>query len=224
MLVRAYMTPKPVTIRPASDFLAAIAILKAARFHSLPVVTADGELVGIVTDKDLAAASPPSVDTLQPRKPDYFGIHLTVEQVMNPDFVTIGPELPLEEAALAMLEKGVDRLMIVENDELIGIITYTDIFRQLVTILGGGSSSIRLTIKVANRPGQLAQLTSAIAAVEGNIISVATAGKAEDSVTFTLRIEGVDWPILQKALAENCQDDEILHFCAGNECQFAAEQ
>ncbi|MCK4832533.1 MAG: CBS domain-containing protein, partial [Anaerolineales bacterium] len=36
------MTPNPVTIRPGSDFLAAVAILKAARFHSLPVVTADG--------------------------------------------------------------------------------------------------------------------------------------------------------------------------------------
>jgi len=114
--------------------------------------------------------------------------------------------------------------MIVEDDELIGIITYTDIFRQLVTILGGGSSSIRLTIKVANRPGQLAQLADTIASVDGNIISVATAGKAEDSVTFTLRIEGVDWPILQKVLTEDCQDDEILHACAGSGCQFAAGQ
>ena len=41
MLVRDYMTPNPVTIRPESDFLAAIAILKADRFRSLPVVTAD---------------------------------------------------------------------------------------------------------------------------------------------------------------------------------------
>jgi acetoin utilization protein AcuB len=199
------MTPNPVTIRPESDFLAAIAILKAARFHSLPVVSADGTLVGIVTDKDLAAASPPSVDSLQPRKPDYFGVHLTVEQVMNPDFVTVGPDTPLEEAALAMLDKGVDRLMIVEEGALIGIITYRDIFRQLITILGGGSSAIRLTAQVANVPGQLAQLTGAIASVGGNIISVATAGKTEDKVALTLRIEGTDWPSLQEALATKCE-------------------
>ena len=59
MLVRDYMTPNPVTVRPESDFLAAVAIVKAGRFHSLPVVTVDGKLVGIVTDTDLAAASPP---------------------------------------------------------------------------------------------------------------------------------------------------------------------
>jgi acetoin utilization protein AcuB len=206
------MTKKPVTIRPESDFLAAIAILKAGGFHSLPVVTADGELVGIVTDKDLAAASPPSVDSLQPRKPDYFGVHLTVEQVMNPDFVTIVPDLPLEEAALVMLDKRVDRLMIVDEGELVGIITYTDIFRQLVTILGGGSAAIRLTATVANRPGQLARLAGAIASVGGNIISVATAQKTPEHVTLTIRIEGVDWPSIQRAIADQCEAD-VIHVC-----------
>jgi acetoin utilization protein AcuB len=173
MLVRNYMTPNPVTIRPESDFLAAIAILKAARFRSLPVVTGDGKLVGIVTEKDLAAASPPAVDELQPRKPNYFGVHLRVEQVMDPDFSTVGPDVPLEEAALLMLKRHVDRLLVVENGNLVGIITSSDIFRQLVTILGGGSDSIRITVEVDNKPGQLANLTGAIARVGGNIVSVA---------------------------------------------------
>ncbi len=212
MLVRAYMTEKPVTIRPESDFLAAIAILKAGGFHSLPVVTADGVLVGIVTDKDLAAASPPSVDSLQPRKPDYFGVHLTVEQVMNPKFVTIRPDLPLEEAALVMLNERVDRLMIVREDKLVGIITYTDIFRQLVNILGGGSTAIRLTVRVANRPGQLARLSGAIASVGGNIVSMATAEETPDSVTFTIRIEGTDWPTIEAAIADQCSA-EVIHVC-----------
>ena len=136
MLVKMFMTENPVTIRPESDFLAAVAILKAGGFHSMPVVTAEGELVGIVTDKDLAAASPPSVDSLQPRKPDYFGVHLTVAQVMSPSFLTVEPDIPLEEAALVMLNARVDRLMVVRDEQLVGIITYTDIFRQLVIILG----------------------------------------------------------------------------------------
>ena len=216
MLVKSHMTTKPVTIRPESDFLAAIAILKAARFHSLPVVTAEGKLVGIVTDKDLAAASPPSVDSLQPRKPDYFGVHLTVAQVMSPDFVTVGPDMPLEEAALVMLNARVDRLMVVQDKELIGIITYTDIFRQLVTILGGGSAAIRLTVRMANRPGQLAQLAGAIASVGGNIISVATAGETPEHVTFTFRVEQVDWPTMQQAVTDQCEA-EIVHICGPDE-------
>lgn len=206
------MTEKPVTIRPESDFLAAVAILKAGRFHSLPVVTAEGKLVGIVTDKDLAAASPPSVDTLEPRKPDYFGVHLTVGQVMNPDYVAVAPDVPLEEVALVMIEKGVDRLLVVDSGSLIGIITYTDIFRQLITILGGGSSALRLMLEVPNVPGQLAQLANAIASVGGNIVSVATAGETEDCIAFTIRVENVDWPTLRGAL--NSQPGvKIVHVC-----------
>lgn len=212
MLVRSYMTPNPVTIRPESDFLAAVAILKAARFSSLPVVTASGELVGILTDKDVAAASPPSVDTLEPRKPDYFGVHLCVRQVMDPHFVSIGPDVPLEEAALVMLQERVNRLLIVEGGRLIGIITASDIFRQLITILGGGSSAIRLTVEVDNVPGQLAQLAGAIASVGGNIVSVATAAETEEHVTLTLRVEEADWPALQHALASECQAT-IIHAC-----------
>jgi len=212
MLVREYMTPDPVAIRPESDFLAAIAIMKAGRFRSLPVVTAEGELVGIVTDKDLAAASPPAVAELQPRKPDYFGVHLTVEQVMNPDFVVVEPEVPLEEAALVMLDERVDRLLVVSGEALVGIITYTDLFRQLVTILGAGSSAIRLTVMVLNAPGQLAMLATAIASVGGNIVSLATAGQTEERLTLTLRIEDVDWPTLKQVITEKC-DVEIVHIC-----------
>jgi acetoin utilization protein AcuB len=217
MLVRNYMTPNPVTIRPKSDFLAAIAILKAARFRSLPVVTGEGELVGIVTEKDLAAASPPAVDELQPRKPNYFGVHLRVEQVMDPDYTTVGPDEPLEEAALLMLKSHVDRLLVVENGKLVGIITSSDIFRQLVTILGGGSDSIRITVEVDNKPGQLASLTGAIARAGGNIVSVATANvDRPDRWGLTLRVEDIDWPTLQEALAE-CKGTRLLHVCGHEE-------
>ena len=216
MLVRNYMTPNPVTVRPESDFLAAVAIVKAGRFRSLPVVTADGRLVGIVTDTDLAAASPPSVDELQYRKPDYFGVHLRVEQVMNPDIVAIPPDVPLEEAALVMLEKHIDRLLIVEHGKLIGIITSSDIFRQLVTILGGGSEAIRLTVEVKNAPGQLAKLAGAIASVGGNIISVATASASREKWALTMRIENAEWQDVEAALESQCEA-VILHVCGAEE-------
>jgi acetoin utilization protein AcuB len=220
MLVRDYMTPHPVTIRPESDFLAAIAILKAARFRSLPVVTGDGELVGIVTEKDLAAASPPAVDELEPRKPNYFGVHLRVEQVMDPEIAVVSPDVPLEEAALLMLKRRVDRLLVVEHGTLIGIITSSDIFRQLVIILGGGSSSIRITVEVDNRPGQLATMAGAIARAGGNIVSVATANvDRPDRWALTFRVENVDWAALQGALAE-CEGARLLHACGHEEgCQ-----
>ena len=45
---------------------------------------------------------------------------------------------------------------------------------------------------------------------------IATAGKSKDRVALTLRIEQIDWPTLQKALAEKCED-EIIHVCGPDE-------
>lgn len=215
MLVGNYMTPKPVTIRPESDFLAAIAIIKAGRFRSLPVVNEQGEPVGIVTDKDLAVASPAVIDQIRTREPDYYGVHLRVEQVMNPDFVSVPPVVPLEEAALVMLKKRVDRLLIVEQGKLVGIITSSDIFRSLVTILGGGSSALRLTIEIDNTPGQLAKLAGDVASLGGNIISIATAHSTQERWAMVLRIEKVDWKQL-KTLLDIRPEYKILHVCGEN--------
>jgi acetoin utilization protein AcuB len=140
---------------------------------------------------------------------------LTVEQVMNPDFVTVPPVVPLEEAALIMLEKHIDRLLIVEQGKLVGIITSSDIFRSLVTILGGGSTALRLTVEVNNTPGQLAKLAGDIASLGGNIISIATASSTEERWAMVLRIEQVDWPTL-KALLDTRSEYKILHVCGEN--------
>lgn len=215
MLVRAYMSPNPVTVRPESDFLAAVAILKAGRFRSLPVVTSEGKLVGILTDRDVAAASPPTVGEGSPKQPDYYGVSLTVDQVMDPDPVTIGPQVPLEEAALVMLHRRVDRLLIVDEGSLAGIITYSDIFRQLITILGGGSDTTRVTVEVDNTPGQLALLARAVADAGGNIISVATASTTERRWAMTMRVTGVEWAGLTQAIS--CvRSAKVLHACGAD--------
>ena len=127
---------------------------------------------------------------------------------MNPEFVTIEPDVPLEEAALLMLKKRLDRLLIVEDGALAGIITYTDIFRQLVTILGGGGKAIRLTLEMVDRPGSLASIAGMIASLGGNITSVATAGKT----VITIRVDGVGWETLRQALDEE-DEVQVRHVC-----------
>ncbi|MEN8098593.1 MAG: CBS and ACT domain-containing protein [Chloroflexota bacterium] len=218
MLVRDYMTSDPFTVRPESDYLAAIAILKAASFRSLPVVDADGRVVGIVSDKDLAGVAPTKLTSGDQGRPDYYGVQYKVKQVMNKDFGIVSPEVPLEEAALEMLNKKQDRLLVVENDNLVGIITSTDIFKQLVTTLGAGSGKTRITTQVDNSPGQLARLSGAISRVGGNITSAATSASNEpEKILITFRVEGVDWSVLEDAIQTGCEA-AIIHVC-GDDCR-----
>jgi acetoin utilization protein AcuB len=160
------MTRDPVTVRPESDPLAAVAILKVGIFRRLPVVDTDGALVGMVDsnnlDSFLAQAGSPGVMKRRHR----------VDQVMRRSPATVTPDCPLEEAAELMTSHKVGSLPVVEDGHLVGIITDTDIFSQFAHVLGAGTDWLRLTVQVPNVQGQLADLTMRIAQEGGNITSV----------------------------------------------------
>ena len=205
MFVQEFMTRDPITVRPESDPLAAIALLKACGFRHLPVVAAGGALVGIVDRTDLesfvALAGSPGVAKRQHR----------VEQAMTREVISVPPDCPLEEAASLMVQHRIGSLPVVEAGRLVGIITETDIFRQLAAVLGGGSDSLRLTVQVPDVPGQLAELAGRIAGVGGNIPSVVAYPAAERGrINITLRVEGASRETVLAAISP-LRGLEVLH-------------
>lgn len=205
MFVRDCMTPDPITVRPDSDPLAALALLKAGGFRHLPVLDKQGSLVGIVDRNDielfLSTAGSPGVIKRNHR----------VEQVMTHPVVSVPPDCPLEEAAMRMVRHKIGSLPVVDAGRLIGIITETDIFRRFAAILGGGTDVLRLTVQVGDVPGQLAELAGRIAGVQGNITSVvAYAADQPGRMNFTLRVEGTSKAALLEAIS-TFAGLEVLH-------------
>ena len=197
MYVRDCMTITPLTVRPESDPMAALMVLKYHGFRHLPVLDNDGNLVGIVDrddlEKFLSTAGSPTVLKRQHR----------VEQVMTRNVVTVTPACPLEEAAILMVDNKIGSLPVMDSGRLVGIITKTDIFKQFAAVLGGGTDSFRLTVQVADTPGQLAQLSSRIANVNGNISSlVAYPADQTGRQNLTLRVEGVDRQTVLGAISD----------------------
>ena len=167
MLVRDRMTPNPITLRPGSDPLAGVAICKSGGFCHLPVVDEAGRLVGMVTEDELKhfLATAPSPGVLQRQH--------RVEQVMKSPVVSVPPDYPLEEAARLMIHHNLSGLPVAdETGRLVGIITRSDIFAQFAEALGADTAAIRVTVRVPNRPGELAKLAGRIAQAGGNICSV----------------------------------------------------
>lgn len=209
MFVRDCMTRNPVTVRPDSDPLAAVSLLKCGDFRRLPVVDVAGKLVGIVTHNDLevflSRAESPGIIKRQHR----------VEQVMSQEVMMVPPDCPLEEAASLMVENKIGSLPVVEDERVVGIITETDIFRQFAAVLGGKTNSLRLTVQVPNVPGQLAELSSRIAQVGGNISSVvAYETDQSDRINITLRVEGIEQEIVLEAISDQFGLD-VLHVWDG---------
>ena len=166
MLVRDCMTRNPISVRPESDPLAAIALCKSARIRRLPVINAEGHIVGIVSrnDLELFLSKAPSPGVMKRQH--------NIEQVMVTLVYSVSPDLPMEEAARLMVEHKIGSLPVIEDGKLVGIITETDIFKQFVDVLGGRADALRLTVMIRDVPGQMAKVLSAIAAVGGNLRSV----------------------------------------------------
>jgi acetoin utilization protein AcuB len=118
---------------------------------------------------------------------------MRVEQVMTRPVITVGENLPLEEAARIMVDRGIGSLVVTRGQDIVGIITETDMFKVFVEMLGGGHPSTRVTVRVVEQKGSLADLASRIAAAGGNIHSLATfAGDDPQHRFIAARVEDID--------------------------------
>jgi CBS domain-containing protein len=116
--VRDLMTSEPVTIEPQASVIDATKKMIQKEKGPLPVVEGDGRPVGMVTDRDIIARV-----VAEGRDPG----SVTVEDIATRELVTIGPDQGADEAALLMAEHQLDRLLVVEGERLVGIISEADI-------------------------------------------------------------------------------------------------
>lgn len=129
-LVRDWMTPDPITIQPKTTLPEAHKLMQEAHVRRLPVVE-HGRLVGIVTLGDVREASPSDVTSLSIYELHYLLSKLTVEHIMTPHPITIGPHNTIRDAALLMLEHKIGGLPVMDRERVVGILTESDIFRVL---------------------------------------------------------------------------------------------
>jgi acetoin utilization protein AcuB len=136
--VRDHMSRGPATIRADALVRGAIDMMRTRKIRHLPVVDGDGQLVGIVTDRDLRQAlfSP----ALRARLGDVDGAFgaTRVRDVMTWAVIAARPEMPLVEAARLMHERKIGALPVVDRGRLVGIITESDILEAFQEVLAEG--------------------------------------------------------------------------------------
>jgi CBS domain-containing protein len=115
--VREIMTPDVVTIQPGTSVRDAAKRMIREKKGPLPIVEGD-RAVGIVTDRDLVAHV-----LAEGRDPD----STKVDDVSSRDLVTISPDRDVNEARQLMAQRQLDRVLVVEDERLVGIISEADI-------------------------------------------------------------------------------------------------
>jgi CBS domain-containing protein len=142
--VREVMTGSVVSVTPDMLIKDVARLLVERRISGLPVVDADGAVVGVVTEGDLLVKEH-DVQAMH-RRPlaRIFGESRemrslrakaearTAGEAMSSPALTISADAPIHEAASMMIDRKVNRLPVVDDGKLIGIVARADVVRTLV--------------------------------------------------------------------------------------------
>lgn len=108
-------------------------IMTLGRIRHFPVVD-EGEVVGVVSQRDLFHASLGSVMKYGEKAERAFLDTVVIKAVMSGPPTTISPDASIKEAARLMAEKKIGCLPVIEEGRLIGLVTETDILREVAEI------------------------------------------------------------------------------------------
>lgn len=148
MLVSEIMSSPAITVTPETTIQEVARIMGEHHISGVPVVDADGRLLGTVTEVNLIARNAP---LKQPRYlavlsavipvglDDYYeykqqlrqALATNARQLMNSDVRTVEPSTTVEEALEIMLHPENTMLPVLENDRLVGVVTRTDLVRLI---------------------------------------------------------------------------------------------
>ena len=131
-LVKDWMTREVITVSPDASLPQAHRLMTRHNIRRLPVLKND-RLVGIVTRGDVRGAEPSGATSLSIWEINYILAKLKIKDIMTLDPLTVSEEATISEVAQTMLDRKISGLPVVNsNNELVGIITESDIFRIIV--------------------------------------------------------------------------------------------
>jgi CBS domain-containing protein len=146
--IREIMDSNPVTIAPEASVEEVVATLRENQLPGLPVVDQDGRCVGIVTEADLVLPDEDG-DLHIPHYINLFGGTVFLESLgrfegrlrkafaanaadmMTRDPDTVDPDTSVRDAARLIHETGHNRLPVVEDGRLVGVVTRLDVLGAL---------------------------------------------------------------------------------------------
>ena len=132
--VNQLMSSGVVTLQTDASCHDAVTLMVRNKIRHLPVVDRDRRLCGIVTDRDLRhRLFQPDVFHAIGRVPvERLLSDVSVREVMSSPVVSIGGDAGVDEAARLMRDKKLGSLPVVEHDRIVGIVTETDLLRNIV--------------------------------------------------------------------------------------------
>ena len=199
MTVSKNMTINPVTTTPDMGAFEAFELMKSEGVQRLPVLDGEGNLVGIISEKNItSAAADKEVSIVE------FALLLSkikVGDVMTKEVITVSVDDPVEMAARKMSDNDISILPVVDNNgKLVGVVSRSDLFRLLLELFGTRHYGIRVTFRIKDQKGVIAKLAIALEKIGANIVSIGNLDSDQGYSTIIMKINGVEESLIKDAL------------------------
>ncbi|NIM27470.1 MAG: CBS domain-containing protein [Gammaproteobacteria bacterium] len=130
LVVADVMTKEVLTLERNDKLSIADDVMKQRRIRHIPVLNRDGDLCGIITQRDLFRGILLRSLGFGSRAEDKMLESLAVKDAMHDNVITTSPDTPLAEAAELMLSNKIGCLPVVDGERLVGLISEADFVKQ----------------------------------------------------------------------------------------------
>jgi len=170
-VVEKWMTRDVITVRPHEKIIDAFELMQRQGIRHLPVIE-DGELKGLVTDRDIRLALIPSPLSTPEDRMYHLGALDRVDEIMTTYLITVAPNTAVEEAAKLIAKHKIGAVPVVAQGTLVGILTETDILCVFIEMLATIQSSSRIDVVLGDKPNALDEVYGLLQTNHAKVISV----------------------------------------------------
>lgn len=133
--VKDLMTKPVFSLKENDSLHNARSLMDLQRIRHIPIVTVDNIFTGLITHRDILSATISQLAELDPETQKEIDSGIPIREIMRTDIATVGENTPLKEAAQTLLNHKYGCLPVVEEGELIGILTEADFLRLTINLM-----------------------------------------------------------------------------------------
>lgn len=134
-LVQDLMTREVFTLKRTDSLRAARSMMSLARIRHIPIVNDNKHFLGLITHRDLLAATISRFAEVDKTVQDEIDSGIPIHEIMRRDVTTVTPTMPIRETAELLLNHKYGCLPVLEDDTLQGIITEADFLKLTIRLL-----------------------------------------------------------------------------------------
>lgn len=176
MWIERHITRRVITVGPEESLIKAKVLMNNNHIRHLPVVEADGRVIGIISDRDIRSALPTPASEWSKEGEERCAppcVAIKVGDIMTRQPLTISPRMTLQDVLLQFRARKVGAFPVVDAEgRIVGILSDRDLMNGFIHVLGLGAPGTFIGVEMDDGEGRIKTLVDALSEAKFPIASM----------------------------------------------------